>query len=134
MSLLIRAAAVGERVVDVRVRDGLIVELGESLRRDGEDVLDAAGHALIPGLHDHHLHLHALAADLQSVRCGPPLAAEAFAALLHDAVGPIRGTGYHESVAGPLDRYVLDAPGRGQAGANPAPVRCGLVPVNCRAP
>ncbi|MCU1587079.1 MAG: putative amidase [Frankiales bacterium] len=109
MSLLVRGATVGERVVHVRVRDGLVVELGPGLRRDGEEVLDASGQTVIPGLHDHHLHLHALASDLQSVRCGPPMTADAFAAALHGATEPIRGTGYHESVAGPLDRHVLDA-------------------------
>ena len=32
----------------------------------------AAGGALLPGLHDHHLHLFALAAADASLRCGPP--------------------------------------------------------------
>jgi predicted amidohydrolase YtcJ len=105
VSLLIRGCSVGDRVVDVRVRDGLVIELGDGLRRDDEEVLEAAGQTLIPGLHDHHLHLHALAADLQSLRCSG-LSAEEFTTAVR---GAVRATGYHESIAGPLDRHVLDA-------------------------
>jgi predicted amidohydrolase YtcJ len=110
MSLLVRGCLVGGRAVDLRVRDGVVVEIAGGLRRDGEEVLDAAGGAAIPGLHDHHLHLHALAADLSSVRCGPPSVrtVDDLATALRTG-GPVRGTGYHESVAGPLDRDVLDA-------------------------
>jgi predicted amidohydrolase YtcJ len=72
--------------------------------------------ALLPGLHDHHLHLRALAAARASVAAGPPdvrtagdLAARLRAA---DADLPpgawLRAVGYHESVAGSLDRQVLD--------------------------
>lgn len=111
MSLLIRGCVLDNRDIDVRVRDGVVAEIGSSLRRSGEAVVDAAGGALIPGLHDHHLHLHALAAALGSVVCGPPAVrtAEQLAAALRAAGGPVRGTGYFESVAGPLDRDVLDA-------------------------
>jgi predicted amidohydrolase YtcJ len=111
--LLIRDCEVDDRRdVDVRVRDGVVVEIGPALVHDGEELLAAAGGALIPGLHDHHLHLFALAADMQSVRCGPDnlRGAGALSAALRDAArhGPVRGTGYFESVAGRLDRDVLD--------------------------
>ena len=108
--LLIRGGTLeGPAVLDVRVRDGLVVEISPSLSRDGDEVLEAAGGALLPGLHDHHLHLHALAAHLESVDCsGPDLFDRLRAAR---AAGPVRGVGYHESVAGPLDRDVLDALG-----------------------
>ena len=111
--LLVIGCSLGDRAaVDVRVRDGVVAEIGD-LRRDGERVLDARGGALIPGLHDHHLHLHALAADLDSVRCGPSdvRSLSELGAVLRTAAksGPVRGTGYHESVGGPLDRHVLDA-------------------------
>ena len=59
-----------------------------------------------PGLHDHHIHVAALAASLTSVRCGPPEVedADAFAACLQrPGAGWLRATGYHESVAGMLD-------------------------------
>jgi predicted amidohydrolase YtcJ len=98
---------------DVRIRDGVIVEIASSARPDGEELIDAAGGALIPGLHDHHLHLFALAAALQSVSCAPAMLRDrdALAATLRSAAagGPVRATGYFETVAGPLDRDVLDA-------------------------
>lgn len=44
------------RALDVRVRSGRIVELGESLRAGKEPVLEARGRTLIPGLLDVHVH------------------------------------------------------------------------------
>jgi predicted amidohydrolase YtcJ len=72
---------------------------------------------LIPGLHDHHIHLLALAARRQSVPAGPPavrtpteLAAALRTADRRAAAGAwLRAVGYHESVAGPLDAAWLDA-------------------------
>ncbi|MCV7108006.1 amidohydrolase, partial [Mycolicibacterium chitae] len=47
------------RVVDVRVRD-VVTEVGPDLpAAAGEQVLDAAGGTVLPGLHDHHVHLRA---------------------------------------------------------------------------
>jgi predicted amidohydrolase YtcJ len=77
-------------------------------------VIDADGGALIPGLHDHHLHLHAMAADAASVSCGPPSVRDT--AALADALGRapgddngwVRGVGYIETVAGDLDDDALD--------------------------
>jgi predicted amidohydrolase YtcJ len=104
----------GGRRVDVRCRDGHIDAIAPGLLPEaGEPVLDARGGALLPGLHDHHLHLFALAATSLSVACGPPAVCDrdALQAALASAPGSgwIRGTGYHESVAGPLDRRLLDA-------------------------
>ena len=45
----------GERVADVRVRDGLIAQVGAEL--DGGRVLDAGGCIVAPGLVDLHVHL-----------------------------------------------------------------------------
>ena len=103
--------------VDVRVRATTIAEVGCDLEADGEHIVDGRGGALIPGLHDHHIHLLSLAASLASVRCGPPAvrtAGELAAALRTAAASAppgwwIRGFGYHESVAGELDRRSLDA-------------------------
>jgi predicted amidohydrolase YtcJ len=102
---------------DVRLADGLVTECGPSLRpAPGEEVIDAAGGVLLPGLHDHHVHLRALAAAAASVAAGPPavntaaeLAARlrAAGAALPDGAW-LRAVGYHESVAGDLDREVLD--------------------------
>jgi predicted amidohydrolase YtcJ len=78
---------------------------------------DANGCALLPGLHDHHLHFLAYAASLDSVQCGPPHVHTA--AQLRDVLQRrahelpagrwLRGIGYHESVAGAIDRRWLDA-------------------------
>jgi len=114
--MLIRAAEIaGQGPLDVRVEGDRISEIAAVLpRADGEFTLDADGGALLPGLHDHHIHLFALAAAEQSVRCGPPTVFDAAAlghALTHARArnGWIRGVGYHESVAGELDRDRLDA-------------------------
>lgn len=113
--LLIRGAELnGERNLDVRCRDGLVVEIGPRLSRAaGEEVIEAGAGALLPGLHDHHLHLYALAAARRSVSCGPPEVTDraGLRAALDGAPGDgwIRGVGYHESVAGMLDRKELDA-------------------------
>ena len=112
--LLIRNAEVdGVQGLDVRCRRGAIAELGRNLTAgDGEQTHDAAGGVLLPGLHDHHIHLPALAAADRSVRCGPPQvrSRDQLAGALANAPGEgwIRGIGYHESVAGALDRHMLD--------------------------
>ncbi len=100
--------------VDVRLRQGLIAAVSRGLVRErGEQCIQAAGGALLPGLHDHHLHLLALAAARESIVCGPP--AVTTRAALEQALrrspgrGWLRGVGYHESTAGPLDRRRLDA-------------------------
>jgi predicted amidohydrolase YtcJ len=116
--MLIRRAEVEGWRLDLRLRDGRIAEVAEGLpAAPGEEVLDAAGGALLPGLKDHHLHLHALAAARASVDCGPPAVADGPS--LADALRRadrqrepgqwLRGIGYHESVAGDIDRDWLDA-------------------------
>ncbi|MDQ1503110.1 MAG: hypothetical protein QOD57_837 [Actinomycetota bacterium] len=145
--LVVREAEVGGRRVDVYIEGGRIAavvdasgQLPQRGRRDWpgfepaakaarspvpavvasvphEEVFLAGGGALLPGLHDHHIHLLALAAARRSVAVGPGDVggAEGFAAALRAADAAleagrwVRAVGYHESVAGPLDRYVLDA-------------------------
>jgi predicted amidohydrolase YtcJ len=87
--------------VDVRIVGGLIREVDPRLARiPGEDDIDGHGGALIPGLHDHHLHIRATAAARASVNCRHGLAP------LATAPGErVRGVGSAESV----DREVLDA-------------------------
>ncbi len=113
--LLIRGAEVHGALCDVRVGHGRVLEIGHGLPREGtEEVVEAAGGALLPGLTDHHIHLFATAADLASVPCGPPTARDA--AELRDVLrraepdghGWIRGVRYHETVAGDLDADRLD--------------------------
>lgn len=111
--LIANAEVEGVAGLDVRCRDGVIAEVGGGLRPSpSEQRLDADGGALLPGLHDHHIHLLALAATARSVACGPPTVTnrEALREALRQAPGSgwIRGVGYHESVAGLLDRRTLD--------------------------
>jgi predicted amidohydrolase YtcJ len=71
--MLIRQATLPDgHVADVRV-DERIVDIADRLDPLGsEHVLDVAGGAVLPGLHDHHLHLRAMAAALDSLAVGPP--------------------------------------------------------------
>ncbi len=112
--LLRNAELAGHIRADVRITGGTVAEVSPGLRRHGEAEYDCQGGAVLPGLCDHHLHLSALAAWSESVRCGPPdvtSAADLSAALA--AAGPdrhgwIRGVGYAETVAGDLDAAALD--------------------------
>jgi len=118
-SLLIRNAGMGfgVDVADVRLRLGIIAAVGPALPGLQDDtVFDAGGAALLPGLHDHHIHLQALAAASLSLHCdatspdgGASLGARLRAA---DAEGDshqwLRVTGYHEDIAGDIDRDWLD--------------------------
>jgi len=118
MSELLREVEVDGRIVDVRIEHGRVTAIAERLaRRRGEPLADGGGGALLPGLHDHHIHLLATAALARSVRVGPPAAHDhqAFADALRQAAETlppdawIRAVGYHERVAGALDRWALDA-------------------------
>ncbi len=115
--LVVRDVEVAERRVDVVVRDGVVAEIRPPGRPvPGAAHVDGRGGVLIPGLHDHHLHLAATAADRVSVRVGPEdvTGEGGMTAALRatgDRLGPgrwIRATAYHEQVAGELDRAALD--------------------------
>jgi predicted amidohydrolase YtcJ len=113
--LIRRATLLDGRVADIRVGE-VISDVAPTLtRQPDETVLDANSGAALPGLHDHHVHLRAAAAALGSVVVGPPAVrtetdfARTLAAAKPDADGWIRAVGYHESVAGELDRFRLDA-------------------------
>jgi predicted amidohydrolase YtcJ len=112
--LIVRRAGLGHRRADIRIAGDRIVEIGTVLeRRAGEEELDACGGEVLPGLHDHHLHLRAAAAAQRSMQTGPPQVKDRpmFEAALHSTAGTtgwLRGVGYHDSVAGPLDRWLLD--------------------------
>lgn len=116
MSLLVRNVEVDGALVDVEVIDGIVTQVApRPLTRHG-DVLDGTGGALIPGLHDHHLHLYATAAGTASTAVGPPHVrnADGLRLVLAEADrslppgGWLRAIGYHETVAGDLDRSTLD--------------------------
>ncbi|OMC03382.1 amidohydrolase [Mycobacterium sp. NS-7484] len=112
--LIRRATLLDGRVTDILVGE-TIEAVAESLPAEPqEQVIDAAFATVIPGLHDHHLHVHSAAAEQDSVRVGPAEVADeaALASVLAAAApgsdGWIRAVGYHEAVAGPLDRRRLD--------------------------
>ncbi|WNG87967.1 amidohydrolase family protein [Mycobacterium sp. ITM-2016-00317] len=121
--LIRRATLLDGTATDIRVGDR-ILEVADGLSaRPGEPEYDAAGGTVLPGLHDHHIHLRAAAAALHSVRVGPDEVrggAELAHVLACATAGPdgwIRAVGYHDAAAGPLDRHVLDEL------APPVPVR-----------
>lgn len=112
--LIRRAVLLDGTRTDIRV-DTRVTEMAEGLSAGrGEAVYDAAGGTVLPGLHDHHLHLRAAAAALRSVRVGPTEVggradlARVLSRAGVDGDGWIRAVGYHEAVAGPLDRDALD--------------------------
>lgn len=114
--LVINGEVGGRPGLDVRVSSGRIAEIGPGLaRRHGEAVLDAAGGAIIPGLHDHHVHLRAQIAARASLDVSGVRDPEAFDRLVANAAGELgpgrslRVTGWSEQSAGPLDRRRLDS-------------------------
>lgn len=113
--LITRAELAPGRVRDLRIVGDRIAAVDERLRpqRD-EDGIDARGAAVLAGLHDHHVHVRALAAAGASVDLREVRDREAFRRTLRDACARrppgawVRVVGYHESIAGPLDRSTLD--------------------------
>lgn len=106
MSQLLRNVEVDGLLADVRLTAGVVTQVSPPglAARAGEDILDGRNAALLPGLHDHHVHVLALAAARDSVDCSGGLGA------LENAPGTgwIRGTNYHEGTDGVVDRHVLD--------------------------
>ena len=111
--MLIKNADVGDRVADIRISD-VIESIGQDLAVVGdEEIFDAQGLQVIPGLHDHHIHFFASLAREYSLECGPPFVGDLsdLASRLRNFSTPngwIRGFGYHESVAGDIDRHTID--------------------------
>lgn len=116
MNVYLRNVQVGKTRADVLLASGRVAAIHPAGRMRWpvgiEIEIDGAGGSLIPGLHDHHVHLAAWAAALGSVDCSPGVVTDidALTRALRTAPadGWIRGVGYHESTAGPLDRHVLD--------------------------
>jgi predicted amidohydrolase YtcJ len=118
MPVLIRGGQIpGIGPADLRLDAGSIVELSPALAASNRDeVIEAKGGTVIPGLHDHHLHLRALAAAAESVPAGPPDTTSGdqlgqrlrAGAAARGPGGWVRAVGYHQSVAGDLDRWSLD--------------------------
>lgn len=117
-SIFIKQAEINGKICDVRLHDGMIEAVSDRLApHDNEPVIEAKGGALLPGLHDHHIHLAATAASLNSVFCGPPEIASPrdLADQLHRHANNItdwlRGTGYYPVGGEMIDRQWLDENG-----------------------
>ncbi len=113
--LLARAELAPDHVRDVRVCDEAITAIADRLRPfPDEDVIDAASGAVLPGLHDHHVHVRALvaaASSLDLAAAGNPTAARAAIRAACDRLPSgawLRVVGFHEAVTGDLDRAALD--------------------------
>lgn len=112
--LIQRATLLDGTVTAIRLDEQILEVAGDLPPQPGERVLDAAYGTVIPGLHDHHLHVYSAAAEQDSVRVGPAEVHDradlrrVLAAAVPGSDGWIRAVGYHESVAGPLDRHLLD--------------------------
>ncbi len=114
VSRLFDNVEVDGRRVRVRVEHGRVTHVVAPMRQvpATDDVVHGEGRALLPGLHEHHLHVLALAARHAAVPCGPYDVTdrqgllEALRATPGD--GWVHGAGYDESVAGRLDRHDLD--------------------------
>lgn len=110
--LIIRNArdAEGARL-EVGVSDGQIAAIGLDIHGSGPEY-DARGQTAGMGLHDHHLHLMATAARMDSVDLtGTANADAAIARLRADARAPgswVRAIGYDERIAGLPERAILD--------------------------
>lgn len=94
------------------VRDGRIAAMGPVVGGQGREY-DAHGLTLGPGLHDHHLHLLATAARMESVDLTDCQTVDTVVAKLQAGAGApgawVRAVGYDDRVAGLPDRVRLDA-------------------------
>ena len=98
---------------DVALAQGRIIAIGLQLAAKGPE-LDGQGGALIPGLIDHHIHLFGLAAQAHSMVLDDLKSRAQFRRRMlerlseHPLGSWVRATGYHEAMAGDLDRDALD--------------------------
>jgi predicted amidohydrolase YtcJ len=98
---------------NVRIANDRVAEIGAQLGR-AEHEIDARGGALIPGLHDHHIHLFATAARMDSIDLNSATTKEALLQQLRAAAQTrVRGTwlraiGYDDSRMGLISRDDLD--------------------------
>jgi predicted amidohydrolase YtcJ len=118
-SVVIADAEVDGARCDVRIDGGCITAIGSDVPRREAELVDAAGGALLPGLHDHHVHLLAMAARVAGLDldgCEDRQAVDdALARCSRDAPdGWERAGGYDEHRHGALHRHRLDAVAAGR--------------------
>ncbi len=111
-------------ICDVAVANGRIANIGSKLDAKGPE-LDAAGNLLLPGLIDHHIHLLATAARLESADLSGLVSEDEVIRRLREAEqvlaagAMLRATGYDERAfdlpdSRDLDRWLPDRPLRMQ--------------------
>ncbi len=111
---LIRGAQVDRRIVDVRFDGHMVQQVSPHAMAPirNEEVIDAGGAALLPGLHDHHIHLLATAAARRSIDVANGLDSLATAP---SNSGWIRAVGGGDDLdAAAIDRVVANRPVRVQ--------------------
>lgn len=110
--LIIRNACdASGHALSIAISDGLVAALGSDISGNGPEI-DARGLTAGAGFHDHHLHLLATAARMESVDLTDARDSNAIVARLRAADGApgewVRAIGYDERVAGLPDRDALD--------------------------
>lgn len=112
--LIVRnARLIGSDATSLAISNGRIAAIGCPADTHGPE-LDAKGATAIHGLVDHHIHLLATAARMQSTNLAGALTKQALADRLRGAaaIKPagewLRATGYDERAAGLLDAAVID--------------------------
>jgi len=105
----------GGAPADLVVAGGVIAAVGGEVAR-GSDEIDGRGAVVLPGLHDHHLHLLALAARRESVDLSALLDPVAITARLRASPAPfIRAVAYDERAVGLPDAAVRESRDRVRA-------------------
>lgn len=107
----------GGDLVDVALENDRIAAIGLDLPRGSEE-MEGRGDVLLPGLHDHHLHILALAARRHSVDLSGLVSVDQVSAALRAAPRHcqwVRAVGYDERAGGlpdaaSLDGWLPDAP------------------------
>ena len=106
--IVIRGCEVDGVHTDCRLRSGRVAELGPSLSVGDAWVIDAQGGALLPGLHDHHMHLRAAAAARSSVDLSAYARLQEVSEATPHGSGWLRLVGFDDVLHGALDRERLD--------------------------
>ncbi|MBV9410223.1 MAG: amidohydrolase family protein [Acidimicrobiia bacterium] len=112
IAMLFRDVEVEGRRVDVRTDGSTIAAVDARLApASGEEVIDGRGGALLPGLHDHHVHVLAMAAADRSLHLEGAVDVSAALVAADRKLAPgawLRAVGWGGS-EDDLDRAVLDA-------------------------
>jgi predicted amidohydrolase YtcJ len=99
----------GGAATDVAIFDGMVSAIGKGLPR-GATEIEGKGDLLLPGLHDHHLHILALAARKRSVDLAGLIREDDVCGALRLAPPGlwVRAVDYDERAAGVPDKHILD--------------------------